>query len=149
MKQKLFWASIGKYNYNFLQVIFLTDMENTRINEWVNEKLSFWTKILRFRNTLARTKCLIPWQIYCYFLGDMKIQRNVLSFCLKVGLSVPSKLSNPNLIMSHISKPITWKKMFCRKDSLDKISLYRVITGSNSTLTFWLALEDYIAYQTS
>lgn len=33
MKQKLFWASIGKYNYNFLQVIFLTDMENTRINE--------------------------------------------------------------------------------------------------------------------
>ena len=27
MKQKLFWASIGKYNYNFLQIIFLTDME--------------------------------------------------------------------------------------------------------------------------
>ena len=25
MKQKLFWASIGKYNYNFLQII--TDME--------------------------------------------------------------------------------------------------------------------------
>ena len=77
----LLYGGIDYYKYNFLHIIFLTNIKKKKkkMNELKN---NFSEKVLGFWNTLGRTEWVVPWKSHCFFLSDNITQGNVLSFCL-------------------------------------------------------------------